>query len=76
MVMEKEFTFEARDLDAAAERIGELRTGLLIEFSSEEDGDLNAGQFYLLALAALDQAKSYLKLASFHQARAVAEGRR
>lgn len=62
------------ELEEAAAKTSGLRHRLT--FDIVEDGsDIYAQEFYMLALAALDQAERYFRLASYNQARSNAGGK-
>jgi len=67
--------FEPRVLEALANTVSKFRVGTLLCDVETDGADVNAEQFFLLALTALEQAERYLKLASYAQARHNAETR-
>lgn len=74
MANEPTVSFEPREMEAAANRVRELREA----FSRDADTDtasLLAEEHFYLALSALEQAERFMKLASYHQAHANAEQR-
>lgn len=67
--------FEPRTLEEIANVVSKFRVGTLLCDIDTDGADVNAEQFYLLALGALEQAERYFKLASYTQARHNAETR-
>ena len=68
--------FEPSELEKIADVVSKFRVGTLLSEIDTEGADVNAEQFYLLALSSLEQAERYFKLASYAQARALAGPRR
>jgi hypothetical protein len=67
--------FEPRTLEGIADTVSQFRVGTLLCDVDTDGADVNAEQFFLLALTALEQAERYFKLASYAQARHNAETR-
>jgi hypothetical protein len=68
-------SFEPREMEAAANRIRDLRAVFLRDADTDNACVMSEEHFHL-ALASLEQAERFMKLASYHQARANAETRR
>jgi len=62
------------ELTEAAGKVMVLRRSFLVDIS-DDGSDIYAQEHFMLALAALDQAERYLRLASYHQARDNARSR-
>lgn len=66
---------DPNELGAAADKVATLRQTISTDVT-DGASDVFSQDHYLLALAALDQAASHLRLASYHQARDNASPRR
>lgn len=69
MADEPTVSFEPREMEAAANRVRDLHAAFLRD--ADTDGAcVMAEEHFHLALAALEQAERFMKLASYHQAQA------